>query len=287
MQQAVTMSTAPPMEPPWMAAITGMRSCSSRVKVCCMSVSKSKMAARPSARVSSMLMALPKVCRSMPAEKCLPVLEITKARAVPSLCSWLRTSCSSRQKVGFMVFMASGRQSTRWATCASVVREKQLGLSMGCLLGFTVAAGLGRYCPGLDQRAHAHPQQADAAVKLNTLEALAGELPDASCIGRVAVDALVAGDALEVVVTDLDANGAALVAFAPQIGRHLFAQAGEDGTQFLAVAHRVQVALECCFAAHADRFALGHHRALVAAPGRIVQPSPVALAKVLHQPGLV
>ena len=40
-QQAVTMSTAPPMQPPWIAAITGMRRVSSLVKVACIPVSRS------------------------------------------------------------------------------------------------------------------------------------------------------------------------------------------------------------------------------------------------------
>ena len=139
MQQAVTMSTAPPMQPPWMAAMTGMRNSSSKVKVCCMSVSRSYTAERPSALLSSIWMALPKVCRSMPALKCLPVLEITSARAVPALWISVSTSCSSRQKVGCMVFIASGRLSTRWATWPSVVREKQFSLFMGGLLGCNVA----------------------------------------------------------------------------------------------------------------------------------------------------
>src|SRR5574343_1648858 len=212
------MSTAPPMQPPWMATMTGMRSCSISVKVCCMSVSRSKIAARPSALASSMAIAPPKVCRSMPALKCLPVLEITSARAVPSLCSRVRMSCSSRQKVGCMVFIASGRLSTRWATWPSVVREKQLGLCMGCLLCGNVAAGRGWLCPGLDERAHAHAQQANAARQVHALEALTSDLPYAFGSGHVRVQARGARDALEVVVTDLDADGAAFVALALQVG---------------------------------------------------------------------
>ncbi len=79
------MSTAPPMQPPWMAQITGMRRASIFVNVACMSVSRSKMAARPSGLWSSMVIAPPKVSSAMPALKCLPVLLITSARAVPSV----------------------------------------------------------------------------------------------------------------------------------------------------------------------------------------------------------
>ena len=116
MQQAVTMSTAPPMQPPWIAAITGMRRVSSLVKVACISVSRSNIALRPSAELSSMAIAPPKVSSAMPALKCLPVEEITSARAWPSRCNCVNTSSSSRQNAGFMVFIASGRLSRRWAT---------------------------------------------------------------------------------------------------------------------------------------------------------------------------
>ena len=127
------MSTAPPMQPPWMAMMTGMRRLSMRLKVACMSVSRSKMAARPSGLWSSMVMAPPKVSSAMPALKCLPVLLMTSARASPVLFSWASTSSSSRQKVGCMVFMASGRFSTRWATWLSMLSEKQVkgGVFMG------------------------------------------------------------------------------------------------------------------------------------------------------------
>ena len=102
-------------------------------------------------------------------------------------------------------------------------------------------------------------------------------------VGCVQLQRLVAGYAFEVVVTQLDADGFALVAFALQVGGHLLAQAGENLPQLLAVAHRVQVFLKGGFAAHADGFAVHAHRALVAAPGGFVQPSAVDLAKVGHQ----
>ena len=136
MQAAVTMSTAPPMQPPWMAQITGMRRFSSLVKVACMSVSRSKMAARPSGLWSSMLMAPAKVSSDMPALKCLPVLLMTSARAVPSLCSRVSTSSSSRQKVGFMVLSSAGRLITRWATLSVELREKQVVAVMAGLVSW-------------------------------------------------------------------------------------------------------------------------------------------------------
>ena len=80
---AVTRSTAPPTQPPWMAAMTGMRSVSSLVKVACSPPSRSAMAARPSGVASSMLIAPPNTSSAMPAEKCLPVLETTSTRASP------------------------------------------------------------------------------------------------------------------------------------------------------------------------------------------------------------
>ena len=90
MQAAVTMSTAPPTQPPWMATTTGMRSVSSRVKVACSAASRSAMAARPSGLASSIWMAPPNTSSAMPAEKCLPVLETSSTRAWPPWCS-----CSS------------------------------------------------------------------------------------------------------------------------------------------------------------------------------------------------
>jgi hypothetical protein len=62
----------------------------------------------------------------MPALKCLPVLEITSTRASPVLWMCESAASSSRQKAGCMVFIASGRFSTRWAMCPLVVRVKQV-----------------------------------------------------------------------------------------------------------------------------------------------------------------
>ena len=84
-------------------------------------------------------------------------MDDTSARAVPALWMSVSTSCSSRQKVGCMVFIASGRFITRWAMWPSVVKEKQLSLSMVIHLGgwvgngFTVRGPRCGHCPGLDQ----------------------------------------------------------------------------------------------------------------------------------------
>ena len=136
------MSTAPPMHPPWMAMMTGMRRFSMRVKVACMSVSRSKMAARPSGLRSSSVMAPPKVSSAMPALKCLPVLLTTSARASPDWCRWASTSSSSRQNVGCMVFIASGRFSTRCATWSVMRRVKQVKV---VFMGATVDPGGGAW----------------------------------------------------------------------------------------------------------------------------------------------
>jgi len=55
----------------------------------------------------------------------LPVEEITSARLSPSRCNWVSTVSSSRQNCGCMVFIASGRFSTRWATPSWRERVKQ------------------------------------------------------------------------------------------------------------------------------------------------------------------
>ena len=122
------------MQPPWIAAITGMRSDSSLLKVACSAASRSAMAARPSALASSSRMASPNTSSDMPAEKCLPVLETTSARASLPRCRAVSTSSSSRQNVGPMVFIASGRLSTRCATWSVTESVKQVraGVFMGC-----------------------------------------------------------------------------------------------------------------------------------------------------------
>ena len=94
---------------------------------------------------------------------------------------------------------------------------------------------------------------------------------------------LIACRDFEIVIAQLDADGLGDVALALQVACHLLAQPGEDRAQFGLVAHRMQVTLERCFAAHADRFALGHNWAVVSAPGYLVHPGAAALAELANQ----
>ncbi|MDB5752243.1 MAG: hypothetical protein JWP65_2664 [Ramlibacter sp.] len=94
-----------------------------------MSVSRSKVAARPFALVSSMVMLPPNASSAMPAEKCLPLDEITSARASLPRCSVVSTASGSRQNTGLMVFMASSRFRTRWVTWLVTVRSND------CMVG--------------------------------------------------------------------------------------------------------------------------------------------------------
>ena len=73
------------------------------------------------------------------------------------------------------------------------------------------------------------------------------------------------------------------VALARQVAGELRAQVGEDRAELVAVAHRVQVAVEGGLAADRLRLARGHHRPLVAAVRGGVQPGAEALAEVLDQ----
>ena len=135
------------------------------------------MAARPSGLSASIEMAPENVSRSMPAEKCLPVLEITKALALPSLFNWCSTVSSSRQNVGCMVLSDSGLFSTKCATWSFIVKEKQLSLSMGiglvqCRVGGvlrTVACVVLRDCPVFDQGPYTDAQQAKFAGEVDAL----------------------------------------------------------------------------------------------------------------------
>src|SRR5690606_14246910 len=123
--------------------------------------------------------------------------------------------------------IASGRFSTRWATWSSVeLREKQVGVViLGLLFGgsggvgsdFTVARRLFALCPGFDELAHPHPQQADAPREIDPLEAQAGLSAHCGCVGGELLDGGVPRDALEVVIAQLDADGLADVTFALQV----------------------------------------------------------------------
>ena len=138
MSQAVTMSTAPPMQPPWMAAMTGIRAFSRAVKLSCKSMADSRSRARARPSSAGALGVLPSsppsvprlppvnTARSMPAEKCLPVEEITMARARPSALMPLTMAGSSIQNSGIIEFSLSGRLSWMWATWSLSVTSKQV-----------------------------------------------------------------------------------------------------------------------------------------------------------------
>ena len=122
------------------------------------------------------------------------------------------------------------------------------------------------------------------ARQVHALQALAGVAPDLDRIGGVVVHRLVTRGDAEIGIAQLDAKGACHIALALQVGRYLLAQARENLPQFGLVMDCVQVAVKRGFAADADRLAVRHHRAVVAAPGGFVQPVAVALSKLLHQP---
>ena len=123
---AVARSSAPPMQPPWTATSTGTRAFSSAVAVHCsvFTVLRVRACRRPSS-------ASPSSCppantdRSMPAQKCLPVLEITMARAEASRLMPVTISGSSLQNSGTMVLSSSGRESRTWATWSEISTSKQ------------------------------------------------------------------------------------------------------------------------------------------------------------------
>ena len=102
-------------------------------------------------------------------------------------------------------------------------------------------------------------------------------------VGREIGNGLVARRNPEVVVTQLDAYGLGDVALALQVVGQLLAQAGEDGAQRRAIAHRMQVTLEGGFPADGHRLAFGDDRPLVAAPRRFMHPGAGGLAEMADQ----
>src|SRR5690606_40458767 len=93
------------------------------------------------------------------------------------------------------------------------------------------------------QLSHPHSQQPDAPRKIDTLEPQPGVTTNSGGIGRVLLHRRIARHSLEVVETQLDADGAADIALALQVPRHLLAQAGEDLAELGAVMHHMQLAI--------------------------------------------
>ena len=135
MSQAVARSSAPPMQPPWIAQTTGKRASSSALKQSIRRRSDSWKASRARAVVVvSSASPPPKTSSAMPAEKCLPVEEITSTRVAPSSPRRRTASRSAGKNGGVIVFMRSGRFSCRWAMPLSCVECEE----------FVVHGGSGR-----------------------------------------------------------------------------------------------------------------------------------------------
>ena len=67
--------------------------------------------------------------RSIPAEKCLPVEDTTRARTVPSLSSSRTASGSSVQNSRVIVLSSSGRLKRRWATLPTLSISKVVAVT--------------------------------------------------------------------------------------------------------------------------------------------------------------
>ena len=137
------------------------------------------------------------------------------------------------------------------------------------------------------QTTHPHTEQPQPLVQRRAFECLACRMADRCGLVGVAGNGLVPRGDAKVRKAQLHADGAAHVALALQIGRHLFAQLGEDRAQRGAVVYRVQIALKRGLAAHAHRLAAGVHRTVVAPVRCGVQPGTGFGAEVLRQCGRV
>jgi hypothetical protein len=125
MSQAVARSRAPPMQPPWIAQTIGKRASSSALKQSMRRRSDSWKARRSRGVVAASASSLPaKTSSDMPAEKCLPVDEITIARVAPSSPRRRTASRTAGKNAGVIVFRRSGRFSCRWATPFSCESSK-------------------------------------------------------------------------------------------------------------------------------------------------------------------
>ncbi len=122
------------MQPPWIAQITGSRASSSALKHSISLRSESWKFSRARALlVASSVSSPPKTSSAMPAQKCLPVDEITSTRASPASFSARTASRSAGKKGGAIVFNRSGRFSCRWAMPRSIPRLKNSSFML-CLL---------------------------------------------------------------------------------------------------------------------------------------------------------
>jgi Lysophospholipase len=108
------------MQPPCTAQTIGKRASSRAVKQSMSLRSDSWKLSRSRGVVAASARSLPaKTSSDMPAEKCLPVDEITIARVCPASLSERTASRTAGKNAGVIVFMRSGRLSCRWATPSS------------------------------------------------------------------------------------------------------------------------------------------------------------------------
>ena len=142
---------------------------------------------------------------------------------------------------------------------------------------------LARRLIGGNELAGAHAKQAQSAFQRHTLQAFARGAQDVGGIGTGALDGVVARGDLEIVVAQLDAYGLGDIAFLLQVVGQTLAQMDENLRKPLAVAARMQVALESGFAADGLGFGLGNDRALVDAMGGIGEPGAVAAPELGDQ----
>ena len=131
------------MQPPWTAQTTGKRASSRALKQSMSFLSDSWKASRCAAGGGDRASLPAKTSSDMPAEKCLPVDEITSARVAPSSPSRRTASRMAGKNAGVIVFSRSGRFSRRWATPLSCESAKN---------SLAVVHGGGRWSDGQRRR---------------------------------------------------------------------------------------------------------------------------------------
>ena len=125
MSHAVARSRPPPTQPPCIAQIAGKLASSRALKQSISRRSDSWKASRSRAEpVRSAAGSAAKTSSAMPAQKCLPVDEITRARVAASLPRRRTASRTSGKKSSVIVFMRSGRLSFMCATPSSCESSK-------------------------------------------------------------------------------------------------------------------------------------------------------------------
>lgn len=120
------------MQPPWTAQTIGKRASSRALKQSISRRSDSWKASRSRAVAVPTTSSVPaKTSSDMPAEKCLPVDEITSARVAPASSSPRTASRTAGKNAGVIVFSRSGRLRRRWATLPECDSSKNSLVLMG------------------------------------------------------------------------------------------------------------------------------------------------------------